>query len=204
MSMASKKVPAVIVSGVVCLCLGAAITFLVMESIGRTNKEAAANPAAGDNSAKNAVPNAASAAKGMGGGKGGGKGGGAPGGGKGPNSKVQLVQLVTRLDVLTAKPQKLELTTEQKKQVKELLADLDSKDELTEDEAKAKLEALMKLVEGQKDTLEVVGYRWPNQNGAGGGGPGGGPGGGGTPPPNPFTSGQNAEHLKSLQTTLSK
>ena len=44
MSMASKSVPAVIVSGVVCLCLGAAITFGVMESIGRVNKEAAANP----------------------------------------------------------------------------------------------------------------------------------------------------------------
>ena len=129
--------------------------------------------------------------------------GGPPGGGKTPNSKMQFVQLVTKLDVLTSKPLKLELTPEQKKQAKELLADLDSKDELTEDEAKAKLDALLKLVESQKETLEAVGYRWPNQGGGPGGG-GGGPGGGVKPPPNPFTTGTNADHLKSLQTTLGK
>ncbi|MBP3959366.1 hypothetical protein J8F10_29320 [Gemmata sp. G18] len=133
-------------------------------------------------------------------GGGGGGGGGAPGGPKGPSSKAQLAQLVNKLDTLTKKPLSVELTADQKKQTKELLAGLESAEDLKEEDAKNKLDALLKLFEGNKQTLEAAGYRWP---GGGGGGMGGG-GMGGMPPPNPFKGGDGADRLKSLQSTLER
>ena len=47
--------------------------------------------------------------------------GGAPKGG-GANSKAQLAQLIAKLDTLTAKPLSINLTPEQKKQVREIVA----------------------------------------------------------------------------------
>jgi hypothetical protein len=145
-------------------------------------------------------------AKGMGMGKGGmGKGGGGgdkKGGQRGPSSQAQLAQLVTKLDVLTAQSLHIALTTDEKKQVKEQLADLAEKDAVKDEEAKAKLDALLKLLEPHRATLEAAGYRWP---GAGGGGGGGGGGmGGGSGPQNPFKEGEAAEHLRTLQTALEK
>jgi hypothetical protein len=198
MSVATAKVPAAIVSGVICLCLGAGIMFVIQPYIVPADKQAAANSANGDSSGKDGGgPNGGGSKLGMKGGKGGKGGGGAP------NSKQQLTQLVTKLDTLTVKPLKFELTADQKKQVKEILADLDNKEAITDEEAKSKLEALLKLLEAQKETLIATGYRWPGEGGGGGGG-GGGPGGGAPPPPNPFKEGTNAEHLKSLQESLGK
>jgi hypothetical protein len=210
MSLASRKLPAALVSGVVCLFLGAAIAVVVMASLVRTDPQVAANPIMGDNSGKDAGPAGGGSKMGpkgvKGGGGGGGKGGGGGGGkgGGGPGPKVQLARLVNKLDVLTIRPLTVQLTPQQKQDIKKLLADLDANEELTDDEAKTKLDALMKLVEGQKDTLEAAGYIWPA--GQGGGGGGGGMGGGGVtpPPPNPFKTEPNAAHLKSLQATLGK
>ena len=200
MSVASARVPAAVVSGVICLLLGVAGGVVIggLTDV-RLDKQAAANPGDGgeakDGGKGGPMP---------GGSKGGGKGGGGKGGFGGPNPKVQLAQLVGKLDVLTRTPLSVQLTSEQKKQVKDVLAGLDAKDELTDVEAKAKLDALLKVVEGQKETLVEAGFRWPG----GGGGPGGGgpPGPGGPPqqPPNPFKEGDRAKQLKSLEATVAK
>lgn len=228
MSVASKKVPAAFASGIICLVLGGGLGAVIMWFAAKNDPQANAAPSddkgAGDAKGSKGGPGGPG---GMGGG-----GGGGFGGGKGPNPKFQLAQLVNKLDTLTGQSLHVELTPEQKKQAKEQLAGLAEKDELTDDEAKAKFEALSKLLEPHKKTFEDAGYRWPgagggNAGGAGGGGAsggaggaggggrggaggagggGGGAGGGGppAPPANPFKQGAGADHLKSLQATLSK
>jgi hypothetical protein len=189
MSMASKKIPIGIVCGILCFALGVGLTIAAQMIIYPTNPQAAANPANGEKAAKEGGDSKGNAKMGKGGG----------GDKKGPSAKVQLTRLVTKLDVLANKPLKFELSPDQKKQVKELIADLDSKEAVTDEEAQQKLDAILKLLDAQKETMIAAGYQWPGEGGGGGGG-----GGGGQPPPNPFKTGQNADHLKSLQTALSK
>lgn len=201
MSVASARVPVILVCGIICLLLGIA-GGIVLGAFVETplNKRAAAE---GAETADAGMTKAGAAGAPGGGGKGGapgGKGGDKAGGGKGkggftPSPKTQLAQLVVKLDALTKKPLAVELTPEQKKQVKELLADLDAKDALSDDDAKAKFEALLKLVAGQRDTLEAAGYRWPGTL------PGAPPG---EPPPNPFKEGDPANRLKSLRESMAK
>jgi hypothetical protein len=133
----------------------------------------------------------------------GGRGGppGGPGGPRGPSPKTQLSGLVSKLDVLTEKPLFVKLTDEQRKQVQEQLKGLADADEVSDDDAKARLDKLLDVLKDQKDTFEAAGYRWP---GAGPGGPGGPPGGFGQPPPNPFKTEANAGHLKALSERLDK
>lgn len=192
------EVPVAVVSGVICLGLGIAggyvVAGLLQEPPKKNSNEDPAALAAAAAGVKAGPP------AGPGGSKGGGPpGGGPPGGGKGgfgaPSPKMQLTQLVAKLDVLTARPLTVQLTPEEKKQAAKILAGLEDKDNLTDAEAQQMLDALLKLVEGQKDVLAAAGYRWP-----------GAPLTGGPPgqPPNPFKTGDAAEHLKSLQTTLGK
>jgi hypothetical protein len=128
-------------------------------------------------------------------GKGGmGKGGGSGSAGFGPTSQAQLASLVAKLDLLTHKPLAVTLDAEQKKKVRETLQKMDEEKELKEDEAKTKLEDLKKILnEDQLKTLEAAGYRWPGQSGGGRGGP---------TPPNPFSEGENKQHLQSLLAEL--
>src|SRR5258707_579735 len=81
------------------------------------------------------------------------------------------------------------LTADEKKKVQEHLKGLTDKDEISDDEAKTRLDKLLALMEGKKETMEAAGYRWPGAGG--GGGPRGGGGGGGPPQPpaNPFKDG---------------
>jgi hypothetical protein len=152
-----------------------------------------------------------------GGGPGGGRGGpgggrGGPGGFGGPNYKQQLANLVTKLDVLTEKPLTIQLSKEQRKEVKELLDGLDKQEELSDDDAEAKFKKLHEILEDQTSTLNAAGYNWPGEGGRGGpgggrGGPGGGrggPGGAPEPPKNPFTTEQNKKHLEALTSRLDK
>src|SRR5205807_5943558 len=125
-----------------------------------------------------------------------GKGGGGGGGRGGPRPKKQLATLVDKLDVLTSKPLAIELSPEKKTKVGELLKGLDQKADLTDEEAKEKLDSLLDQVKDQKSTLEAAGYRWPGE--------GGGGGRGGTPPANPFKEEANSQHLKALQERLAK
>jgi hypothetical protein len=85
------------------------------------------------------------------------------------------------------KPLVVTLDDDQKAKVQEQLKGLESMEELTAEEAKTRLDALLAIVEDQRETLEAAGYRWPGGGGGRGGpgGPGGGgrggPGGGGAP-----------------------
>ena len=211
------NVPISIVTGIICLGLGIAGGVVLAEYVGDHSRPAAAASGDGDDprakggDTPKGMPGGGKGGKAPGGGKGdgggnkggnkgGGPGGGAPGGGFGgpPSPKLQLVQLISKLDVLTAKPLTVELTPEQRKQTKELLSDLESKDRLSDEEAQAKLTALLKLVEGNKQALKDAGYLWPGEAGAGnrGAAP--------TKEENIFRSAPNADRLKSLQSTLGK
>jgi hypothetical protein len=124
----------------------------------------------------------------------GGPGGGGPGGrggfgGMRDNPKIQLANLVAKLDDLTRKPLEVKLTEDQKKRVREQLKGLDEQKELTDDDAKKRLDALLEIVKDQSETLKSAGYPWPGE----------GRGRDNQPPaPNPFQAGKNNEHLKSL------
>src|SRR5262249_20811675 len=126
--------------------------------------------------------------------KGGGKGGGK--GGFGPNPKTQLTQLVTKLDVLTAKPLAIQLTDEQKAKVREQLKGLDSEEAINDEEAKKRLDALLAALQDHKATLIEAGYFWPGEGAFGFGG--------GGQAANPFKGGKGAEHLKALDETPGK
>jgi len=134
-----------------------------------------------------------------GGAKGGGAKGGMPKGGsggggpRGPSPQAQLAYLVTKLDQLTHKPLSVTFDAEQKKKVRESLEKLDTEKSLSDDQARAKLEDLRKILnQDQRKTLEEAGYLWPGQAA--------------TPypaasqeaPPNPLSEGENNKHLKSL------
>jgi hypothetical protein len=201
MSIASAKMPVAVVSGAICLLLGVAGGIVIASFVDTgLNKQASGGEPAelkdvgGGKAAMPPGGGMPGGAKGGGGGAKGGGGGAKGGGPKGPNSKQQLTQLVVKLESLSKKPLAVELTPEQKKEVKSLLADLDSKDALSEEEAKAKFDQLIKLLESQRATLEAAGYRWP-----------------GTPflppaetPLNPFKDGEPAAKLNSLRESIGK
>jgi hypothetical protein len=133
-------------------------------------------------------------------------GAGPPGGGRagrggrgrggGPNYKNQLAALVDKLDELTDKPLTIRLDDEQRKQVKEQLKGLADAGELSDEDAKQKVEELHKLLKDQQATLEAAGYSWSGQGGGRGGGRGGPAAG------NPFKAEPNAKHLKALTERL--
>jgi hypothetical protein len=119
-----------------------------------------------------------------------------PGGFGGPLggvNKSRLAALVTKLDDLTSKPLELTLSEDQKKKVREQIKDLDQKEELSDEEAKKRLDALQEVVTPeQRKTLEAAGFRFAPQRGGG-------------PPanlPNPFQAGDDSKHLKELKDRL--
>jgi hypothetical protein len=65
---------------------------------------------------------------------------------------------------------------------------------MTEDEAKQKFDALLKVLEPNRATLEAAGYRWP-------GTPFAPPP---EPPPNPFKEPSASGKLKSLRDVMGK
>jgi hypothetical protein len=126
--------------------------------------------------------------------------GGSPGGfgGMRPQPKNQLARLVAKIDQLTQKPLHLNLNAEQQAKLRAQLQGLDEIAELSDDDARQRLDAILEIVKEDKDTLEAAGYNWPGQQGGGRGGFGQ------QPAPNPFKEGSNAKHLKSLQDQLAK
>ena len=106
--------------------------------------------------------------KGGGGAPGGGKGGGGAGkggnqkggGGGAPNPKMQLVGLINALDTVADRPIAVNLTPENRAAIVEQLKGLDAAAEIKDEDAKAKLEAIQKIVEKDRQALEAVGYRW--------------------------------------------
>lgn len=129
-----------------------------------------------------------------------GKGGAGGGFGAPPSARVQLTSLVTALDTVVDRPVSLNLSPEDRAAIAKQLEGLETASEIKEDDAKARLEAIQKILEKDRKTLETVGYRWA-------GVPKAGPGKGGfgkEPPPNPFKDGTAAERLKSLMERLNK
>jgi hypothetical protein len=192
------KVPGVAVSGVGGMALGLALGIIWLAGFGY--KPGGPPPVSTDeNQAKlNAAPGGI-----PGGGAPKAKGGGMPkgGGGGGPSSKTQLVRLVNALDTLVDRPVTLTLSADDKAKIAEQLKGLDAAAEVKDDDAKARLEAILTILEKDRKALESVGYNWPG--GQGGGGPKGGFG----PPkdlPNPFADGAPKDKLKSLQERLEK
>ena len=125
--------------------------------------------------------------------------GGMPKGNFGPpaqSSRDQLASLLTALDTVADRPVTVNLTTEEKAAIVKELRALSEADEVNNDDAKARLDAILKIVEKHQKTLETVGFRT------------------GPPPkggsslakdnPNPFKNGPAADHLKSLVERLGK
>ena len=117
------------------------------------------------------------------------------GGMGGPNPKRDLTTLVRKIALLTGDIA-LKLSPEQAQGVSAALADVEKADELSDDDAKAKNDQILALLDdGQKAQLDAIGLPRP-QRGAGGGSPGGPPP---APPANPFQDETNAAALKNLR-----
>jgi len=188
------KVPAIIASSVICLVVGVAIGAVGASYFGFTvervwpsgahaNEDGDQNgPQTGPKMPKGGIPGAPS--------------GPDKGVGKGPSAKTQLSTLIAKLDILTQKPLTVSLDDDQKKKVQEELQGLDALEDLSEVDAKKRLNGLLKVLEDQKESLEATGFRWPAEKAGGTALP--------TGAPNPFKEELNARHLKSLQERLGK
>jgi len=189
------RLPSVVTAGFAGTALGLALGVLLMASFGYKPKEEMVT-ASGEPGAQPKMMMPGMPGGGMPKGPGGMPKGGF--GGQQPNPKVQLASLVTALDRVADRPVTINLTPEQRQAIAEQLKGLDAAEELSEADAQAKLDAIHKIVEKDKDALEAVGYRGLAPAGKGGGG---GKGGFGAPkeqPPNPFKQGTAAGHLNSL------
>lgn len=197
MAVASLRVPAIITSSIVFFLIGIAAGMGAMLLYGYHWE-----PQSGERTANSQPPGGGGGGPkmtGMPGGPGMPGGGGKGKGKQGPSSKAQLAALIAKLDQLTEKPLQVTLSAEQKKNVGEQLKGLDEMEELSDDEAKKRLDALLEIVADQRDIMEAAGYRWPGQGGFGGFGGKKGP-----ESANPFSGGPSAEQLKSLQASLAK
>lgn len=128
---------------------------------------------------------------------GGGPPAGGPSGTAGPNPKTQLATLVTKLDQVVDRPLKLELDDKARDAIRTQLDGLEELRELSRDEAKARLQAILEVLKPQRSTLEAAGYRWPAERPAGGMmmmGP--------SDPPNPFQESGGSAALRSLEERL--
>jgi hypothetical protein len=196
MSLAAVRIPLAIATGLICLVIGLGAGAAGMMGFGYKPKGPPENPTKMGTPMANADPMGGAMPKGMGpGGPGGFGGPGGPGGlgARGPASKAQLTELVAKLDLLMAKPLTIELSSEQKKSVREILHGLPDQEDLSDEEAKKVLDELLKLLDDKKDALKAAGYAWPGE----------------TPRlraelPNPFRAGDAGQHLKSLETTLDR
>lgn len=204
MELSRAKVPVIIVSSVISFAVGVAVCALTLVGLGLARNPFAEKPAEvreGEAAAQEGPQGnpmggggRGRGPMGPGGGRGPGRGGGGMMGfGRGPTAKDQLAVLVAKLDQLTDKPITLHLNDAQRKKVAEQLQGLEEPKELSDEDAKKRVDALLEVLEDQRTTLEAAGYRWPGE------------GGGFRRPanaPNPFKEGDNAKHLKSLRDLL--
>ena len=200
------KVPVIVSTGIICFLVGLGLGLLGMryydDQPGRSAAagNATAAPAPGGPGGPGGPgPMGGGPPGGMKGGMGGpmGKMGGGMGGkrgGGGPDSKRQLAALVIKLNQLTEKPLAVNLNAEQKKKVRDQLSGLEDSKDLAEEDAKKRLDAILEVVQGQKNVLEAAGFRWPS---AGGFAPS-------VELPNPFTDAKNSVPLRDLRDRMAK
>ncbi|HEV3258678.1 MAG TPA: hypothetical protein VG013_17515 [Gemmataceae bacterium] len=148
------------------------------------------------------TPTSAGAGTPGGGMAGGGMGGGgtprsAPAGrDRAPTARDQLVSLVDKLNLLLL-PLDLELTAKQKALIRQQLKSIPQSNQLSDDEAKAKLDVLHDTLKYKRGVLSLVGYDWTEPVGGKGGGKG-------EKPLNPFMRLPAETNLRSLQERLAK
>ena len=184
------KVPAIIASSLICLVVGLGIGSLGMMYIGPiklpTWLGGPPEPVvAGDQQPPPGGPPWMLFGKGDKGDK--------KGGPNVPNAKTQLSNLVAKLDVLTNKPLTVVLDADEKKQVREQLKGVEAM-ELTEDDARQRLDALLAALKEHKEALVLAGFAWPGE--------GIGAMREMAVPPNPFMLTANGKHLQSLRERL--
>jgi len=179
------KMPAVVTAAFGGVVAGLALGVLLMASFGyESNREDQPSNTSGSPGG-GGTPKGMPKAKGM------------PNGNFGPpapSPRDQLASLVTALNNVADRPLSVNLTTEEKAAIVKELKGLTEAAELNNDDAKARLDAVLKIVEKHQKTLETVGYRSgpaPKSGLA-------------KDNPNPFKTGPAAEHLKSLLERLSK
>jgi hypothetical protein len=197
------KLPAIIVSSLGCLIAGVGIGMLTMVGMGYKieppGSRSVDEPAVtGDMAKGSGMRGGAGGMRGGMGGMGGmmmkGGQGGGKGGARGPDPKAQLAGLVDKLDILTARPLAIQLTDDQRAKVAAQLKGLAEPAELSNDDAKKRLDALTEQLKPYKDTLEAAGYGWPGEAGGGQRQT--------ASPANPFKDDNNGKHLKDLQERL--
>jgi hypothetical protein len=92
-------------------------------------------------------------------------GGGFPGkkGGFGPpaSARSELALLVTKLEILTDKPLRLEMTRDEQIKVAQLLQGLDKQEQLTEEDASRRLKMIQEILKGRDELLRAVGAPMP-------------------------------------------
>lgn len=191
------KVPAVLTSGAGGAAVGLGVGIIWLAGLGyRTDppEQPDSGPAA-----KAGMAKAGPGAPKMGGPPAGGGGGGGRGG---PSPRTQLINLVNSLDTVVDHPVSVTLTAPDRDAIAAQLRGLDTAEQIGDDDARKRLDAILKVLEKDRKALEAVGFRWP------GPAPKGGPP---APPPNailespnPFKAPQTAERLKSLQDRLEK
>jgi len=168
-----KTIAVWLAAGLVGILLGSAGTLGALRVMG-ARQLAAAPPdesASETAAASAAMPTPGGGAGEMRAGMRGGPGGGMGGMGGVPNPKRELTTLVRKVDLLTGRIG-IDLNQEQGASLAAALADVEKAEELTDDDAKAKHEAILALLdEGQKSQLDAIGLPRPPR------GSGGGPGG---------------------------
>lgn len=200
------KMPAVMTAGFGGLISGIALGVIFMVGFGyRPFAPEPPNFGPGEQTGDQTTPTPGPGGKGKGPGgpgmpgkKGPGGGGAAQGGS--PSSKMQLSSLVNALDTVVDKPVTVTLSPEDRVAIAKQLEGLGAAGEISEDDAKARLEAIHKILEKDRKAMETVGYNWSGQA-KGGFGKGNF---GKDPPANPFKEGPASEHLKSLMGRLKK
>jgi hypothetical protein len=193
------KMPVMVVSNLGCLAAGFALGVLTLSLFGY-HWDKPVQPGRGAGGAL-APPTGMPMGGGMpmmGGGGPGGPGGpgGGPGGQRGPNAKAQLANLVTKLELLTRAPLKIDLDEEKRGKIREHLNGLLEAAELSTEDAQKRLDGLLLVLKSDHATLEAAGFRIPGAGGGGGPPP--------SPPPNPFAEGERSQALKNLQERLGK
>src|SRR5262245_52468745 len=132
----SIKVPAVIVCTLIAFGFGALAGVATMAGFAKEERNGFG---LGPSDARPDYAN--TPMPGMPGGGGGGRGGaGGFGGGRGPSPKAQLATLIVKLDQLTQKPLTVQLTADEKQKIRQQLQDLPDKDEISDQDAKARLD----------------------------------------------------------------
>jgi hypothetical protein len=179
MGLSQAKVPVIITTAIVCLLVGAAGGVFTMMGVGYVWKKP--------------PPDAAGGPPGSGMPPGGMPFGKMPPGGmpfgkfKEPDPKRMLATLIVKLDQLSLKPLKIDLSKDQQKKVLDQLQGLGEDKELSADEAKKRMASILVILKDHVETLEASGFGPPSQQ---------------APPE--LTDEATQKHLQSLQKTLSK